>query len=72
MSPQKQELQNIIETLPEELSDKVIDYVEYLKFAYVMSEINAPDELVIKSKEDLIEKLEAGMRDTEARKSMFS
>ncbi|MCL2512820.1 MAG: hypothetical protein FWF08_02870 [Oscillospiraceae bacterium] len=66
MSTQKQELFDIIETLPEELSCKVIDYVEYLKFAYIMSEINAPSDLVIKSKEDLIQKLEEGMKDTES------
>ena len=65
MSTQKQELFDVIESLPEELSYKVIDYVEYLKFAYIMSEINAPSNLVIKSKEDLIQKLEEGMRDTE-------
>jgi hypothetical protein len=61
MSTQKQELYNVIETLPDELSYKVIDYVEYVKFAYVMN--NAPEELIIRSKEDLIKKLEEGEED---------
>jgi hypothetical protein len=34
MSPQKQELYDAIETLPEELLEKVIDYIKYLKFSY--------------------------------------
>ena len=63
MSTEKQELYNMIDTLPEELSDKVIDYVEYLRFVYVMNESNAPSDLVIKSKEDLIQKLEEGEKD---------
>ena len=66
MLTQKKELFDMIETLPEELSDKVFDFVEYLKFAYVMNEEVAPAELVIRSKEDLIEKLEEGIRDTES------
>lgn len=63
MSIQKQELYSIIQNLPEELSVKVIDYIEYLKFVYATNE--APDNLVIKSKEDLIQKLEEGMKDTD-------
>ena len=65
MSTQKQELYNMIDTLPEELLDKVIDYVEYLRFVYVMNEANVPSDLVIKSKEDLIQKLEEGEKDIE-------
>ncbi len=63
MSIQKQELYSIIESLPEELSIKVIDYIEYLKFVYLADK--APDNLVIKSKQDLVQKLEEGMRDTD-------
>lgn len=63
MSIKKQELYSIIQNLPEELSVKVIDYIEYLKFVYAANE--APDNLVIKSKEDLIQKLEEGMKDTD-------
>ncbi len=63
MSIQKQELYSIIQSLPEELSVKVIDYIEYLKFVYATNK--APDNLVIKNKEDLIQKLEEGMKDTD-------
>lgn len=63
MSIQKQELYSIIQNLPEELSVKVIDYIEYLKFVYATNK--APDNIVIKSKEDLIQKLEEGMKDTD-------
>lgn len=58
MSTEKRELYNIIDTLPEELSCKVLDYIEYLKFTSVMNEKDVPNELVIKNKEDLIQKLE--------------
>lgn len=54
MDNQKQRLYNVIEELPEELSNKVIDYVEYLKFSYIIS--NAPKELIIKDNEDLRKK----------------
>ena len=54
MDHQKQRLYNVIEELPEELSNKVIDYVEYLKFSYIIS--NAPKELIIKDKENLKKK----------------
>lgn len=63
MSIQKQELYNIIETLPEELANKVIEYIEYLKFISITS--NAPQNLTIKNKEDLIKKIEEGICDTE-------
>lgn len=62
MSTQKQELYNVIESLPDEFSNKVIDYIEYLKFTETVNK--AIDELVIKDKEDLIKKLEKGMNDT--------
>ena len=58
MSVKKQELWNIIETLPNETSNKVIDNVEDLKFSYVIDQ--APRKLVIRSKKDLREKLEEG------------
>ncbi len=63
MTNQKKELYDVIEDLPEELSNKVIDYVEYLKFSYIIS--NAPKELIIKDKEDLKKKLKEGIEDTE-------
>ena len=63
MTVRKQELYNIIEALPEELSNKVIEYIEYLKYSAVIN--NAPQNLIIKDKEDLRKKLEEGIRDSE-------
>ena len=51
MTVKKQELCNIIEELPEELSNKVLDYIEYLKYSTIIN--NAPQKLVIRNKEDL-------------------
>jgi len=65
MSTQKQELYDVIGTLPEELFTKVIDYIEYIKFSYIMNEANTSADLVIKNKKDLIKKLEAGEKDIE-------
>lgn len=62
MSIQKQQLYNVIEELPDELSDKVIDYIEYLRFSYATS--RGPEELIIKDKNDLKRKLEEGIKDT--------
>ena len=61
MSIEKQKLYNEIETLPEELTNKVINFIEYLKFSYVDTE--APDSVTIKSKKDLKEKLKKGLND---------
>lgn len=58
----KQELYRVIETLPEELSSKVIDYIEYLKFVSITN--TAPDNLIVKNDKDLVEKLKVGMEDT--------
>lgn len=33
MTVRNQELYNIIETLPEELSNKVLEYIDFLKYA---------------------------------------
>ncbi len=63
MSTQKKELINIIEELPEELDSKVIDYVEYLKFMYTINK--APNNLIIKDMDDLIKKLQEGIKDVE-------
>lgn len=41
MTMKQKELYNVIESLPEELSNKVVDYIEYLKFSYMTK---APDE----------------------------
>ena len=56
MSIEKQKLYNEIETLPEELTNQVINFVEYLKLSYIDKE--APDSITIKSKKDLKEKLQ--------------
>ena len=48
MSIEKQKLFNEIETLPDELTNQVIDFIEYLKLSYVDAE--APENVTIKSK----------------------
>lgn len=63
MSIEKQELLKTIETLPEEIVLQVIDYMEYLKFNYVVN--RSPEELIIKDKEDLKKKLKEGLKDIE-------
>ncbi len=64
MSTEKQKLYNVIETLPDELTDQVISYIEYLKLYFL--DPGAPESVIIKSKEDLIEKLQKGLEDVEA------
>ena len=66
MSIEKQKLYNEIETLPEELTNQVINFIEYLKLSYIDTE--APDSLTIKSKKDLKEKLQKGLGDIKANK----
>ena len=46
MSTEKQELIKSIGTLPEEFISKLFDYVEYLKFTYIMN--NEPKDLIKK------------------------
>ena len=59
MSIEKQKLYNEIETLPEELTAQVINFIEYLKLSYIDTE--APESVEIKSKKDLKEKLQKGL-----------
>ena len=66
MSIEKQKLYNEIDTLPEELTNQVIDFIEYLKLSYIDKE--APDSIIIKSKKDLKEKLQKGLDDIKANK----
>lgn len=66
MSIEKQKLYNEIETLPEELTNQVINFIEYLKISYIDTE--APDIITIKSKKDLKEKLQKGLDDIKANK----
>ncbi len=61
MSIEKQRLFNEIETLPEELTNQVINFIEYLKLSYIDTE--TPDSVTIKSKKDLKEKLQKGLDD---------
>lgn len=61
MSIEKQKLYNEIETLPEELTNQVINFIEYLKISYIDTE--APESVSIKSKKDLKEKLQKGLDD---------
>ncbi len=56
MSIEKQRLYNEIDTLPEELTNQVINFIEYLKISYLDSE--APDSVIIKRKKYLKEKLQ--------------
>ena len=64
MSEKQLELYNTISKLPDSLYEKVMDYIQYLEFS--VEDIGAPENLIIKSKEDLIEKLEEGIKDTVA------
>ena len=66
MSIEMQRLYNEIETLPEELANQVINFIEYLKLSYIDTE--APDSVTIKSKKDLKEKLQKGLDDIKANK----
>ena len=66
MSIEKQRLYNEIETLPEELTNQVINFIEYLKLSYIDKE--APDSVTIKSKKDLKEKLQKGLDDIKENK----
>ena len=66
MSIEKQKLYNEIETLPEELTIQVVNFIEFLKLSYVDGE--APESVTIKSKKDLKEKLQKGMKDIKENK----
>lgn len=61
MSIEKQKLYNEIETLPEELTSQVINFIEYLKLSFIDAEV--PESVTIKSKKDLKEKLQKGLDD---------
>ena len=64
MSIEKQRLYNEIDTLPEELTNQVINFIEYLKISHLDTE--APNEMRIKSKKDLKQKLQKGIDDVNA------
>ena len=69
MSIEKQKLFNEIETLPDELTNQVIDFIEYLKLSYVDAE--APENVTIKNRKDLKEKLQKGLENVRENK-MYS
>lgn len=66
MSIEKQKLLKSIESLPEELTSQVINFIEYLKLSYIDTE--APDSVTIRSKKDLKEKLQKGLDDIKENK----
>lgn len=63
MAVRNQELYKIIETLPEELLNKVLEYIDFLKYIEITSKV--PEDIVIKDKKDLRKKIEEGIEDTE-------
>lgn len=67
MSMEKQKLYKEIDTLPEELTNQVINFIEYLKLSYIDSE--SPARIEIKSKKDLKEKLQKGLDDIKLNKT---
>lgn len=69
MSIEKQKLFNEIETLPDEFTNQVIDFIEYLKLSYVDAE--APENVTIKNRKDLKEKLQKGLENVRENK-MYS
>ena len=66
MTIKQQELYNKIETLPEEFLNKVIEFIEYLKYTNVDN--NESQDFIIKDKKDLRKKLEEGIKDTDNEK----
>ena len=67
MTLKQKELCNIIEELPDELSNKVLDYIEYLK--YTMTINSAHQDVIVKDKKDLRKKILEGIKDTEKGKT---
>ena len=63
MSEKQREIYNTIIELPEELYGKILEYLEFLKFSTIVDK--APKDLIIKDKEDLINKLSEGIKETE-------
>ena len=63
MTVKQQELYNIIKNLPEDLSMRAVDCIEYLKITY--STENTTNNLIIKNDKDLLNKLQKGIKDTE-------
>lgn len=66
MSIEKQKLYNEIETLSEELTNQVINFIEYLKLSY--ADIESDNSITIKNKRDKKNKLQKGFNDINANK----
>ena len=54
MTTRNKELYNVIETLPEELLNKVLEYIDFLKYSDTTNK--SPENLIIKDKKDLRKK----------------
>lgn len=67
MSIEEQRLYNEIETLPDELVTQVVNFMEFLKYSNV--NIDGPESVIIKSKNDLKEKLQKGLDDINENKA---
>ena len=63
MSEIQREIYNTIIDMPEEMYGKILDYLEYLKFTMLLNK--APEELIVKSEEDLMNKIMEGIKDTD-------
>ena len=60
MTIEKQQLYNEIDTLPDELTNQVINFIGYLKLTSIDG---APESVKIKNKKDLREKIQKGLDD---------
>ena len=55
MSNEKQQLINVIEKLPDELTGQALQLIKQLQTSYIEDE--APESVVVKNKDDLIKKV---------------
>ena len=63
MTAKQKELCDIVETLSDDISCKVIDYIEFLQYTSIMKEI--PETLLINNKEDLRRMIKEGIKASE-------
>ena len=61
MSNEKQQLINVIEKLPDELTGQALQLIKQLQTSYIEDE--APESVVVKNKDALIKNLEKGIDD---------
>ena len=62
MSEKQREIYNAIIDLPEDTWQQVLLYIEQVK--YNSAKNDAPEDLIIKDEDDLVNKLNEGMKDT--------